>query len=332
MPDVTARDRSGRGPSGLDRLASIVERLAVLLTAGVPPLAAWGYVEEAEAAPASVLRGVIQEVADGRDIPDAILRSADSATDSLDVALHRPLRSRSRDTPELSAWRGLASAWIVATEAGSPLAPALREFSSSLRSLAQARRDAATALAGPVATARLVIVLPAVGVLFGMALGFDTLGTLFATPPGLVCLALGCALLWAARVWNRRLVRKASRGDPTPGLTLDLLAIAVAGGASLDRARLAVTAAMERSGVEADLGDANAVLGLSERAGVPAGALLRSEAKRIRRDAHGVAERKAATLAVTLMMPLGLCVLPAFMLLGVAPLMIAVLSSTVGGF
>jgi tight adherence protein B len=30
------------------------------------------------------------------------------------------------------------------------------------------------------------------------------------------------------------------------------------------------------------------------------------------------------------MMPLGLCVLPAFMLLGVAPLLIAVLSSTVG--
>ena len=220
---------------------------------------------------------------------------------------------------------------MVATEAGSPLAPALREFSSTLRSLAQSRRDAATALAGPVATARLVIVLPVVGVLFGMALGFDTVGTLVGTPPGLVCLVLGSLLLWAARSWNRRLVRKASTGDANPGLALDLLAIAVAGGASLDRARLAVTAASGRAGMDADLGEANAVLALSERAGVPAVALLHSEAKRVRRDAHGASERKAATLAVTLMMPLGLCVLPAFMLLGVAPLMIAVLSSTVGG-
>jgi tight adherence protein B len=44
-----------------------------------------------------------------------------------------------------------------------------------------------------------------------------------------------------------------------------------------------------------------------------------------------VGERKAATLAVTLMLPLGLCILPAFMVLGVAPLLIAVISSTVTG-
>jgi tight adherence protein B len=32
------------------------------------------------------------------------------------------------------------------------------------------------------------------------------------------------------------------------------------------------------------------------------------------------------------MMPLGLCILPAFMLLGVAPLMLSLMSSTVTGF
>ena len=40
----------------------------------------------------------------------------------------------------------------------------------------------------------------------------------------------------------------------------------------------------------------------------------------------------AAVLAVRLMIPLGVCVLPAFMALGVAPLLIAVISSTVAGF
>ena len=74
------------------------------------------------------------------------------------------------------------------------------------------------------------------------------------------------------------------------------------------------------------------VLDLSRRAGVPAAALLRSEAEQARRTARSDAEEKAARLAVTLMLPLGLCILPAFMLLGVAPLMIAVISSTASSF
>ncbi|MEO7348628.1 MAG: hypothetical protein ABIW32_02015 [Terrimesophilobacter sp.] len=95
-----------------------------------------------------------------------------------------------------------------------------------------------------------------------------------------------------------------------------------------------MTRAFDESGCTTstdDFFEANAVFDLSQRAGVPAGALLRSEADRIRREASSAAERTAETLAVTLMLPLGLCVLPAFMLLGVAPLMISVLSSTIGG-
>ncbi|MBH0110832.1 hypothetical protein I6E81_11695 [Salinibacterium sp. NG22] len=48
------------------------------------------------------------------------------------------------------------------------------------------------------------------------------------------------------------------------------------------------------------------------------------------RDA--AARAGAAALSVRLMLPLGLCVLPAFMVLGVLPLMVAVISSTVAGF
>ena len=57
---------------------------------------------------------------------------------------------------------------------------------------------------------------------------------------------------------------------------------------------------------------------------------MRSGADGARRAARSAGERKAATLAVTLMLPLGLCILPAFMLLAVAPLMLSVVSSTVG--
>jgi tight adherence protein B len=190
------------------------------------------------------------------------------------------------------------------------------------------------ALAAPVATARMVMALPAVGVLFGMALGFDTLGTLFGTPAGLACLGAGTGLMVIARLWNRRLVRSAAPGRHTPGLALDLVAIAVSGGASTERAMDAVERACERCSIalDADREVIDSVLQLSRRAGVPAAALLRSEAAEARRRARSDGARRAATLSVTLMLPLGLCILPAFMLLGVAPLLIAVISSTVTAF
>lgn len=318
--------------TALDEVASIVEKLAVLLSAGVAPSAAWKYLAESAAADQHSVLAVAANIESGVELAEAILRAVDDEPLQLHSAKLSPQRTRRQRND--TAWRGLAAAWMVATEAGAPLAQALREFSSSLRALAQSARAATTALSGPAATAKLVMVLPVAGVLFGIALGFDTIGTLLGTTPGLVCLGAGCALLWTARWWNRRLVRAATPTDLTPGLVLDLLAVAVSGGASIEKARTTVAGAFERTGCAVDSHDdleADAVFDLSQRAGVPAGTLLRSEADRVRREASSAAERKAETLAVTLMLPLGLCVLPAFMLLGVAPLMISVLSSTVTG-
>lgn len=298
----------------LDPLASVVQRLGVLLAAGVAPASGWAYLAEAaHGVDAERVRAVASAAATGETIADAIASAADS----------------SRATAP--AWRGLAAAWHVATEAGAPLAPTLAELATSLRTLAQNQRDAQTALAAPAATARMVMVLPVIGIVFGTALGFDVLGTLFGTPPGMICLAIGVALMIVARWWNRRLIASARPKRLTPGLGLDLMAIAVSGGASIPRARAAVAEARERCGLPDDGTDAalDEVLELSRRAGVPAAGLLRSEAAEERRVARSDGERKAATLAVTLMLPLGLCILPAFMLLGVAPLLISVISSTV---
>lgn len=273
----------------LDETARLVQRVSVLLSAGVSPTTAWSYLDGYEDLAA--------------DLPASLAR--------IDPAL--------------------AAAWRVATSAGAPLAPSLQAFAVGLRALADAQRETEVALAGPVATARLVLALPVVGILFGMMLGFNTLGTLFTTVPGLLCLVVGVALLLAARRWNRRLVAAAQPTEGFPGLELELLAIAVSGGGALDRARASVAAALDEFSLQ-PTGGADEVLVLSARAGVPAAALLRAEADEARRDARAAAQKAAAVLAVRLMIPLGVCVLPAFMALGVAPLLIAVISSTVAGF
>jgi tight adherence protein B len=296
----------------LAAVAAMVQRLSVLLAAGVTPTAAWGYLEDS-----AVVATVVSRSARGSPVATALVAALPEVPDA-----------------ERPAWRALAAAWFAATEAGAPLAASLREFASSLRALADAQREIAVALSAPVATARLVMVLPVVGVLFGLTMGFDTLGILFTTIPGLICLVLGCGLLGLAFAWNRRLVASARPRELAPGLRFELMAIAVSGGTSLDRAAGSVRRALDAAGIDADadIAGVDAVLELSRRAGVPAGDLLRSEAEEARRGARATSAAAASVLGVKLMLPLGLCILPAFMLLGVAPLLLAVITSTVSGF
>ena len=283
-----------------------MHRLGVLLSAGVPPASAWGYLSARDGRVAAIAA----RVAGGAPPTAAILA---------ETAEREP------------GWRGLAAAWQVATEAGAPLAPSLREFAAALRDIAESDRAARVALAGPASTARMVVFLPLIGVLFGLVLGFDTLRTLFTTPFGIACLIVGVLLMLLSRWWSRRLVARARPSGALPGLRLDLVAIAVSGGGALDRAVAAVDLALERCGLAGDGAPAvEEVLALSRRAGVPAAELLRAEAGEARREARAAAQHDSARLATTLMLPLGLCVLPAFMLLGVAPLLLSVVSSTLG--
>jgi tight adherence protein B len=293
--------------SALSEVAGVTQRLAVLLGAGVAPASAW---EHVAASTGSRVAGVV-----GADPPSSLLAAASELA---------PL--------EAGAWRGLAAAWAVATEAGAPLAPSLRAYAHSLRDLAQAQRDVRVALAAPIATARLVMALPIVGILFSFALGFDTIGVLLGTPIGWGCLAIGAGLMFAAARWNGRLVASAQPTEAAPGIECDLMAIAVSGGGSLDRALSSLHSAAARFALPSGTGRIDGVLELSRRAGVPAAELLRAEAEEARRAARSAAQQKAAALSVRLMLPLGLCILPAFVVLGVVPLLVAVVSSTVGAF
>ncbi|TFD72429.1 hypothetical protein E3T50_05970 [Cryobacterium gelidum] len=333
------------------------------MPAVAPSAAKSGVGSPQAAATTRILRAAARAAARGDSVADAIAGQAHRQAREKQVAggsARAAVAGRARRRGDAAvqaerAWLGLAAAWQVATQAGAPLAGCLRELAASLRELAQVQRDLEVALAAPRATARLVMVLPVIGIVFGSLMGFDSLHTLFATLPGLVCLGGGALLMLAAASWNRALVRRAAPTDLTPGLRLELMAIAMSGGGSIDRSRALVRAAAERFGIAPGAGagagagaDADAgadagvradgddpvdrVLDLSSRAGVPAAELLRSEAEQLRRDARSAGQRRAATLSVTLMLPLGLCVLPAFMLVGVVPLLISVLSSTLTTF
>lgn len=297
-----------RARPDLAAAASDIERLAVLLDAGVAPPSAWRHVA---AGGGRVAAAVAAGAPAGHELATRIGRAAVAA-----------------ESRERVAWQVVAAAWRVAAEAGAPLAPTLRELAAALRALAQTARDVEVALAGPVATARVVLLLPVIGIGLAALLGVNALGALFSTLPGWVCLVAGGGLIVLGIRWIGRMVREASRLDPTPGLPLDLLAIALRGGVSADRATALVAAAMTDAGLPPPGGEGSEVLAFSRAAGVPAGALLRAEADELRRRERAAAAMRAARLETRLLAPLGLCVLPSFVLLGVAPILLALLSST----
>jgi tight adherence protein B len=279
-------------------VATSVQTLAVLLEAGAVPLVAWRHLAETGDQQAAA---VIARVDDGVPLIPAI-------------------------EAEGGAWVDLAAAWEVATTVGAPLAAVLRMIAETLRDAGAAADDVRIALAEPAGTARLLLWLPLAGLLLGLALGFDTVGVVVHDPIGAACVVAGLLLVLAARLWTNRLLRRARPAPGTPGMTAELVAVALSGGVSIDRAlRLVADSAASRLGDERRI---RTVLDLSLAAGVPAGELLRASAAQERHRARIDGRLRASRLSTRLLIPLGVCTLPAFLLLGVAPLLLSVLGST----
>lgn len=98
----------------------------------------------------------------------------------------------------------LAIAWRL-LDAGISLAPILDILEAELRALLEQRQRAAVETAGARATASALLFLPAVGVLFGYALGADPLRVLLHTGLGTCCVIGGVGLQWVGWAWAERL-------------------------------------------------------------------------------------------------------------------------------
>ncbi|MGO4595333.1 type II secretion system F family protein [Leifsonia sp. 2TAF2] len=289
-----------------DATAALAESLAVLLDAGLSPRSAWRATAAHRVHP--VAARVVSALASQPSCARALIDAA--STDDV---------------------RMIAAAWRVAEQSGAPLGHALRTVGETLRDVAEAEREADVALSGPRATARLISWLPAVGVAMTVALGADLIGTLTSTA-GALAVGAGLLLLFGGRWWMRALVVGALARKHTAGQLEELVAVALAGGASAEAAIETARAATAAAGLPAnDDGPVRSVIDLAASAGAPAAELLTAAARQQRRSARADARRSAATLGVRLLLPLGLCVLPSFLLLAVAPLVLSLLSSTTTG-
>jgi len=304
------RDHAPDAGAELDEVADAVHRLAILLAAGLDPLSAVRALGDAPAPLRAAAR------CDGPlEVPDALVATTADAPDGV-----------------RRAWRLLAACWAVASESGAPLAATLERAADSVRALADADRQVDLALAGPLATARIVALLPLAGVAMAVVVGADPIGVIVGTVPGALAAILGGVAVTLGVRWNRRLVAAARVSDPLAGLGHELLALAMSGGAAPEIAVARVTDAAERCDIPVDVEQARVSVDFAVRAGVPVAALLRAEAGRVRRIALAAVLRRAALLGSRLLAPLALCFLPGFVLLGVVPLLIGILRGALAAF
>lgn len=340
-----------QGPPRVRELALLVAEVTTRLRAGAPTSAAWAHAMDRIGATDS--GGV-----------DAAYPPI------LDEWATRPTRWRAMlaggNSPgEAAACVGAASVIVAcrfSSGLGAPLADVLDAIGDAIddaQAVEEARRVAS---AGPLMSARVLAALPLVGVGAALALGASPWAFYTGGGLGSVCAAVGVAAWGAGIASCRRILERCRRseasGPPTGSgavsadgaLACDLVASALACGASIPRAlaalaeacsheELAWTARALRVGASWEeawedaptwarpLGEA---LEASWTCGTdPEGMLARSAAWE-RRTRLVEARTKAEELSVRLVGPLGVFFLPAFLALGIAPLL-AHLMGGIGG-
>ncbi len=290
-----------------------------------------------------------------------------------------------------SAQSALLAALRVTAVLGCPAAEVLRRVAAGVRESVSGERARRAAVAGPVAGARIVGMLPVAGPLVAVALGVNPLVVLVGTDWGRLCGLLGLLLLAAGRHWSDRLVARARsaadsgpapprrpaaagarattgrgagrtrrRGGSDPALLVELVAAAVAGAGSPATALRAVAAAVDppavggeaagqgraaelrrlatgvASGdlrlapVSASLLPLRRALAFCQETGAPPSGPLLAAAREIRRAREAAAVRAANRLAAALVLPLGLTALPGFLLLGIAPVVVRLVTGALG--
>ena len=279
--------------------AEAATRCAALLRGGVLPARAVAVL--AREAPCAETREVAARVARG----ESVGRSCAAVDDP--------------------AWRVLGAAWLLAEQSGAPVAPVLDRIAHALRGVAELARRREVLLAAPRMTIKLVAWLPLAAVGVAFLLGCDPL-PVFVTPFGAALVTVGLLLQAVGVRWAGRLTARVEAADRVAGLECELVWIALGGGAPPGLARVRVADAVAETQAEwigydslrEDRPLSRALAG-AVAAGVPAAPLLLDAASEQRAATHARLEREAERLGVRVLVPLAVCVLPAFLALGVVP-------------
>lgn len=255
----------------------------------------------------------------------------------------------------------------MSESAGAPLATSLERAAEHAEERIDALLGRQSALAAPRATGRILSWLPLLGLGLGVLMGSDPVGVLTGSILGALTGLFGLGLAFAGRRWTAALVHRAevesTRAGHTGGeqalnaptvdtaLVLELLAAQLRAGLAplaalgtlaealnsrplytvCQRLQMGSSWGSAWSGSAAGtFGELRDALAPAYTGGAPSTALLLSLADAHRLSERRASERAAGKLSVALVVPLGLCSLPAFICLGIVPILISLLPTLTG--
>ena len=253
----------------------------------------------------------------------------------------------------------------MSESAGAPLATSLERAAEHAEERIDALLGRQSALAAPRATGRILSWLPLLGLGLGVLMGSDPVGVLTGSVLGALTGLLGLGLAFAGRRWTAALVHRAevesaasngaeqtSNMPPVDtALVLELLAAQLRTGLAPLAALGTLAEALNSrplhtvcqrlqmgsgwgsawsGSVAGTFGELRDALAPAYTGGAPSTALLLSLADAHRLNERRAAERAAGKLSVALVVPLGLCSLPAFICLGIVPILISLLPTLTG--
>lgn len=253
----------------------------------------------------------------------------------------------------------------MSESAGAPLATSMERAAEHAEERIDALLGRQSALAAPRATGRILSWLPLLGLGLGVLMGSDPVGVLTGSILGALTGMLGLGLAFAGRRWTAALVHRAevesaasngveqtSNVPPVDtALVLELLAAQLRAGLAplaalgtlaealnsrplhtvCQRLQMGSNWGSAWSGSAAGtFGELRDALAPAYTGGAPSTALLLSLANAHRLSERRAAERAAGKLSVALVVPLGLCSLPAFICLGIVPILISLLPTLTG--
>jgi len=260
---------------------------------------------------------------------------------------------------QVTSWPAALLVRRVVESSGCPVAGTLDRLAAVTERQTEQSKEREAAMGAARATARVLGLLPLAGLGLGGLVGVNPLAVLVGTSWGRLLLGLGIAFWLAGMLWIRRLMAGAGRAAAQVeyqgtgsaeqialSLVFELIAEMVAGGAGPLRAAEVVGSAwahiepgpLARSLVEVagtgsgpaegPLAELVAAFDVAAVAGVGPAALIRAAAQDLSRSARWAGQAAAQRLTVLAVLPMGLCFLPAFIVLTVAPLVIGLLTTT----
>lgn len=282
---------------------------------------------------------------DGQPLEEA----AQNATSVVQARRMGPTQVSSGDVTHF-----VAQACAVSVQLGAPIVTVLEDISQNVSDIQQIDQSQARSTAGPMISARVLALLPTVGVLGSAMLGVKTLPWLIHTGAGRVCFALAATLQIVGVAVSRHLLRKTKADNAAAVRKIQwclLASIGLRAGASIPATLQALgrvcgneellctakelqvavpwgSSWAQGTGVETQL--LQQALASPWKQGISAVPVLETAVRQERNQLLLAAEHTAGRLGVQLVVPLGLCYLPAFVLVGLVPAMVLIGGQTMG--